>query len=120
MELRIKTTSFDLTPAISAYAEDRLASIEHMLGESSSSSRCEVELGRAAGHSKHGDVWFAEINLHTPDGRRFFAREEAESMNASIDAVKDEIQMQIRKAKKLERGALKKGGALIKRLLRRG
>lgn len=119
MDVRIKATNFDLTAAINDYTEDRLMTIRHMMGESNGAARCEVELGRAAGHSKSGYVWFAEINLYASDGGRFFAREEAESINAAIDAVKDEILSQMRKEKKVGRGAIKKSGALLKKLLRR-
>ena len=118
MDVRIRATDFSLTPAIEGYAEDRLLAIRHLLGSLDAPSRCEVELGRSSGHSKHGNVWFAEISIDASDGSRYFAREEGESINSAIDAVKDEILSQIRNRKKVYRGMLKKGGAYIKRLMR--
>lgn len=119
MDVRIRATDFQLTSAIEEYTEDRLMAIRHVLGHGDVPSRCEVELGRSVGRPRHGNVWFAEINLHTGDGQQFFARAEGESVNAAVDAVKDEITMQLRKSKKMTRGMLKRGGAYIKRMLRR-
>lgn len=118
MDVRIRSTGFELTTAISDYAEDKLMSIRHLLGASDTPARCEVELGRLVGNQRHGDVWFAEINLHDAKGMRYFAREEGESVNAAIDVVKDEILSQLRKHKQVDRGVLKKSGAMLKRLLR--
>lgn len=119
MDVRIRATDFQLTPAIEEYTEDRLMAIRHLLGGNGAPARCEVELGRSAGRPRHGNVWFAEINLHTFAGEQFFARAEGESVNAAIDAVKDEITMQLRKSKKMTHGMIKRGGAYIKRMLRR-
>lgn len=119
MDVRIRAADFELTQAIESYAEERLMAIRHILAGGEGPSRCEVELGRSAGRPRHGNIWFAEINLHVPDGTHYFAREEGESVNAAIDAVKDEILAQVRKSKKVSRGVLKKGGAYIKRMLRR-
>jgi len=119
MDVRIRAVDFELSPEINDYAEDRLLSIRHVLGATSQPSRCEVELGRSAGHPKQGDVWFAEINLYPGDGGHFFARSSGESVNAAVDVVKDEILNQIRKHKQVEKGSLKKSGAFLKRLLRR-
>ena len=118
MDVRIRAIDFELTPTISEYAEERLLTISYLLGASEGPARCEVELGRSAGHSKQGNVWFAEINLFPTGGGHFFAREEAESVNAAIDAVKDEILAQVRKSKKTARGVVKKSGAFLKGLLR--
>lgn len=95
-------------------------SIRHLIGADSGAVRCEIELGRSSGHSKHGNVWFAEINLNANDGSRFFARSEGESINAAIDAVKDDVLAQMRNHKKVSRGMLRKGGAYLKRLIQRG
>src|SRR3989338_9407075 len=119
MDVRIRATDFQLTPAVEDYAEERLMAIRHLLGGEATPARCEVELGRSVGRPRHGNVWFAEINLHTASGEQFFARAEGESVNAAIDAVKDEIAAQLRKRKKAARGMLKKGVAYIKRLMQR-
>jgi len=120
MDVRIRATNFELSSAINDYTEDKLMSVRHLLGANDTPARCEVEIGRMVGNQRRGAVWFAEINLHDAKGQHFFAREEGESVNAAIDVVKDEILAQLRKHKNVDRGVLKKSGAMLKRLLRRG
>jgi len=120
MDVRIRATGFQLTTPTSDYAEEKLMSVRHFLGSNDTPARCEVELGRLVGNQRRGDVWFAEINLYGAKGEHFFAREEGESVNAAVDMVKDEILSQLRKHKQVDRGVLKKSGAMLKRLLRRG
>jgi len=119
MNVRIRAIGFELTPAINDYTEDKLMSVRHVLGAAETPARCEVELGRQVGNQRRGDVWFAEINLYDAKGEHFFAREEGESVNAAIDMVKDEVLMQLRKKKQVDKGVLKKSGAMLKKLLRR-
>ncbi len=119
MDVRIRATGFEMTTAISDYAEEKLMSVRHIMGAADTPARCEVELGRLVGNQRRGDVWFAEINLHNAKGEHFFAREEGESVNAAVDMVKDEILSQLRKHKQIDKGVLKKSGAMLKKLLRR-
>lgn len=119
MDVRIKATNYEITPTVTEYVEERLMAVRHLLGSSGSPARCEVEVGRIAGHPRHGEVWFAEINLQDASDGQFFARATGETVNAAVDVVKDEILAQMRKHKQMDRGALKKSGAFLKRLLRR-
>lgn len=118
MDVRIRATNFELSPTINDYAEEKLMSVRHFLGADDTPARCEIELGRLVGNQRRGDVWFAEINLHDAKGQHFFAREEGESVNAAIDVVKDEILAQLRTHKQVEKGMLRRSGALLKRFLR--
>ena len=119
MNIRIKTTSYKLTAEAASYLDERLHAIEKFIGEHSDAARCEVEVGRASGHSEHGDVWRAEINLlHL--GQNLRAESEAQSINAAIDEVKDEIVRQLRRGKRLHIRLARRGGALLKRFVRFG
>ena len=79
MDVRIKTTDYELTAAARKYLQSRLASLEKLLGSDAAITRCEVVLGRAAGRPKHGDhLYFAEFVIyfqihfrHEADGRLF-------------------------------------------------
>ena len=119
MNTRIKTTNFKLTPEVADYLNQRLKAIEKFIGEKSNFARCEVEVGRAAGHSEHGNVWRAEINIiHA--GERLRAESEASNVNAAIDEVKDEIIRQLKKGKRFHIRLARRGGAMLKRLMRFG
>ena len=119
MDIRIKTTDYQLVPETSTYLDERTASIEKALGNDADATRLEVEVGRMTAH-KHGDVWFAEINLMQPGVKLVNARAEAESINAAIDQVKEEISNQLRKGRSAHRRIIRKTGAAVKNLLKFG
>ena len=121
MDVRIKATDYELTPEVSAYLDERIAAIEKLLASDAALARCEVEMGRAAGGQRHGDyLYFAEINLTYPGGETVHATNNAENVNTAIDDVKAEIIRQLRKQKTSHMQILRKGGAMLKSMMRFG
>jgi ribosomal subunit interface protein len=121
MDIRIKATDYTVTPEVARYMDSRLASLEKLLGDEARHSRIEVELGRDAGRPRHGaNIWFAEINVIVPGSGRIYARNNSETVNGAIDDVKEEVERQLRRDRKLHIRMLRKGGALAKRILRFG
>lgn len=118
MDIRIKGTNYDVTPDVERYLNERLSTLAKLLGEHADISRCEVELVRDAGRPRHGtNVWAAEVHLVYPGGS-VYAKNNSESINGAIDDVKEEIERQLRREKNLHIRFLRKGGALLKRLMR--
>lgn len=110
-----------MTPEVSAYLDERIATIEKHLGGDADHTRCEVELGRAAGGQKHGaNMWFAEINLNLTGGPSIHATNHASNVNTAIDDVKEEVLSQLRTEKATSRRAERKGGAEAKRMMQEG
>ena len=121
METRIKGTNYTLTRETSEYLENRLRHIEMLLGDDAPLARCEVELGRDAGRPRHGDnVWFAEVQVIYPGGHHLRATNHSQSINGAIDDVKEEVERQLRRERKLHIRVYRRGGALAKRLMRLG
>lgn len=121
MDIRIKATDYELTTETRGYLDERLASLEKFLGDDISLVRCEVELGRDAGRPRHGaNIWFAEIRVISPGSTPVYARNNASSVNAAIDDVKEEIERQLRKGKKLHIRMMRKTGSAIKNWMRFG
>jgi ribosomal subunit interface protein len=119
MDIRIKTSDYEMVPAVAAYLDEKIAAIEKHLGAESETARCEVEIGKAAGGQRHGEnIWFAEINLSIPGGLIVRATNHADNVNTAIDDAKDELVRQVRTEKQVHRRVLRKSGAAIKRLLR--
>jgi len=119
MDIRIKTTDYEITADVSDYLNDKIASIEKILAHDAETARLEVEVGRAIGSSQQGDVWRAEfIVMH--DGDRHIATASGESVNAAIDIAKDEILQQLRKSKGRNSTLTRRMGARLKRLTRFG
>lgn len=118
MEIRIKTTDYEMNREISDYLDDKLAAIEKMLGDDAPLARCEVELGRDAGRPRHGaNIYFAEYNVLYPGGS-VRASNRSESVSGAIDDAKEEVMRQLRRERKLHIRVWRRGGALAKRLMR--
>ena len=116
MELRIKASDYEMTSDVSNYLNDKMATIEKVVEKP---ARCEVNIGRAVGHSQQGNVWKAEI-IVDQGGDRLVAEAMAESVNAAIDAAKDEILQQLRKSKGKHVAMARRVGARIKAWTRFG
>src|SRR3989344_4190170 len=121
MDIRIKAKDYELTQETSRYLEHRAASLEKLMGEDADVARLEIELGRDAGRPRHGaNIWFAEMIVIMPGRKRVYSRNNSERVNGAIDDVKEEIERQLRSEKKLHMRMYRKGGALLKRLMRFG
>jgi ribosomal subunit interface protein len=121
MDTRIMATDYQITQEAKDYLNERLQVLEKFLGDKPELARCEVELGRAAGRPKHGrNLWFAEISIVRPGRERIYARNNAETVNAAIDDVKEEVERQLLRDRKLHRRIFRKGGAILKRIMRFG
>jgi ribosome-associated translation inhibitor RaiA len=117
MDVRQKTTDYDLEPAVSAYLDEKLAAIEKTVTDDA--ARCEVDIGRAAGHPQQGRIWKAEIIL-THFGERLTALAQEESPKAAIDIAKDEIVTLLRKTRDRHVTLTRRVGARLKKFARRG
>lgn len=121
MDIRIKATNYELTPETENYLGERLKSLEKFIGADLDVVRCEVELGRDAGRPRHGaNIWFAEISIIVPGRDRVYARNNSESVNGAIDDVKEEVERKLLRERKLHRRIFRKGGAVLKRIMRFG
>ena len=121
MDIRIKVTDYELTRETREYLDDRIASLEKFLGGDTALVRCEIELGRDAGRPRHGaNMWFAEIRILSPGSTPVYAHNNASTVNAAIDDVKEEIERQLRSEKKLHIRLMRKTGSAIKNWMRFG
>lgn len=121
MNVRIKTKDFELTSATKRYLDIRIAALEKLLGSDASISRCEVEIGRAAGKQRHGDhLYFAEFLVRAPRRKPVRAVNNEATINAAIDNAKEEAMRQLRKQKTVAKTKTKKDGARVKRSLKSG
>lgn len=121
MDVRIKATDYQLTPEMAEYLDQRIASLAKFLAGAEDVARIEVELGRDAGRPRHGaNIWFAEMKVIVPGSGHIYARNNSESVNGAIDDVKEEVERQLRRERKLHIRMLRKSGAFAKSLLRLG
>jgi putative sigma-54 modulation protein len=117
MNIKIRSVSFEVTPAIDDYITKKISSLEKFLG-TKDNVLCEVEIGRTTMHHKSGDIFKAEINIVEPGGKQVYAKAEEEDLYAAIDIVRDEAEREIVSRKDKRTALFKRGAAKIKNLLK--
>src|SRR5689334_13398540 len=99
MKHNIKTLDMQLTPAISAYLEKRIAHLDKFIdGSIAESLMCYVELGKSTRHHKKGDFFKTELTVNT-GGKSFRAEAEESDLYASIDVATDEMAEELKSFK---------------------
>ncbi|MBI5728420.1 MAG: ribosome-associated translation inhibitor RaiA [Candidatus Magasanikbacteria bacterium] len=95
MQITIKATGINLTPAINDYVTAKIGGLEKYLKKLDRGAvEAAVEVGRNTRHHNKGSIFRAEINLKLP-GRMLRAEESSDDLYAAIDLVHDEIKRQI-------------------------
>ena len=116
--LNVKTSGWDMTDEISAYLDEKVAGIEKMLADPDDGTlKCDVELAQT--REQHASVARADMRLSI-NGESYRAEATGETMQAAIDALKDDMQRQLRKVKSKNSSLLKRGGAQLKRWMKFG
>ena len=118
MIINIKATNTELTPAISTYVEEKVLGLnKFIVAKDPESVLANVEIGLSTKHHQSGKVFRAEINLHI-GGKYLRAVSEQEDLYTAIDDMRDQVAREINSLKNKERDLFRRGGAIIKDLLR--
>lgn len=116
MRTNVTGKGIELTPAISEYLAKRMQKVEELLA-GDESALAMVELGKTTNHHKNGDIFRAEINLHTKS-KDFFLFAEREDLYVAIDIMKDEICEQLQNWKDKKVSMSKRGQLAVKNALK--
>jgi putative sigma-54 modulation protein len=115
MNISIKSTNIELTPALRDYTEKRMRSITKFTkGEPTVS----VEIGKTTAHHKQGDVFIAEVIVVTPLGKQFMASSEKSDLYEAIDDVRNEIARELSSDKDKRVTLFRRGAKKVKWMLR--
>lgn len=117
MNIIIKTSNIDLTPAIEEYINKRIASAEKFVHNGDTEAKAEVEIGKTTNHHKHGDYFKTEINF-VNDGKYFRASAETADLYSAIDLAKDQLISELGLAKDKKLTLLRRGSQKIKNILK--
>lgn len=98
MDIKIKATKLELTPAIKAYAEDKISHLEKYLGNKVRVINCDLEIEKTTGRQDKGEIFRAEVNLEVPHEILRVEKTEKDLYKA-IDKVKDHLELIISKYK---------------------
>ena len=99
MKIIIKGTNIKLSPSINQYIEEKIGGLRKFLKKDNPElTEAQVEVGKITRGQRQGDIFRAEVNLAV--GGQFFRVEEtAESLQAAVDLVKEELAREIRRKK---------------------
>ena len=125
MKIDIKSTHLDLTGAIREYIEEKIGSLDkftHVFARNDTvggfgheAVEAFVEIARTTKHHKQGPVFRAEVNLKI-GGKVLGAAKEDWDVRIAIDAVREELKMELQKAKGIHESKFKRGARIFKRL----
>jgi ribosomal subunit interface protein len=115
MNISIKSTNLELTPALRDYTEKRLRTITKYTGGDAAIT---VEIGKTTAHHKQGDVFFAEVHVVTPLGKQHHATSEKSDLYEAIDDVRSEIVSELATAKGKRETLFRRGAKKVKWMLR--
>ena len=117
MNIKTRSLSFELTPAIEDYVSKKVSSLERFL-DKSSNSLCEVELGKTTMHHKSGDIFKVELNITGPNKKQYFVVAEEADLYASIDVARDNMEEVIVSKNKKHSDLFRKGAGKVKSILK--
>lgn len=119
MQINIKATNIELTPAIRDYINKKVGELEKFLdGYNDPSVQCWVEVGMTTRHHHKGDIFRAEIQLHLPSYEKGSRAEFINSsLYAAIDGAHDEMKLELAKIKDRRKSLIRKGARLFKKFI---
>lgn len=117
MTINLKGTNIKITAEISGYLDKRLEGVRKFLPKEGDSFMADVELGKTTNHHQTGDIFRAEITVHT-GGRSFRAVSEQNNLYGAIDNMRDEITRELGSYKEKRISLIRRGGQKIKNILR--
>lgn len=117
MKINIKTTGIGLTDAITEYVEKKYLPLEKYLHGDTRDTTMEVEVGKTTNHHQSGDIFRAEIMVHTK-GKDVRVVSEKSDLYAAIDDAKDEAERVLSTYKEKKATLWKRGAMRIKNMMR--
>ncbi len=101
MTISITERGMELTPAIRAYAEEKMLTLQKYVN---AIRHMDIEVGKASGHHHKGDIFLCKVDVQL-GGDVIQMEREAEDLYKAIDKVRDHLRAELAewKQKKMER-----------------
>ena len=116
MQIIIKGTKIKLTKTLKDFVEEKVRDLEKFFEfkiKQNFEVKAFVEIGKTSKRHRKGDIFFAECQIFLP-GKGVRAAAEREDLKLAICEVKDELQVQLKKYKKIRMEKLIKEKRKIK------
>lgn len=117
MKKTIKATNIELTDAVSSYVDKIISTIEKHIDPQDTSALVDIEVGKTSRHHKSGDIFMAEVNLHTRFGD-FRSVAKTADLYSAIDEVKDELADTLSSKKRRRIDVVRRSARVLKDMVR--
>lgn len=120
MQISLKSTNMDLTPAIHDYVVTRVTNLGRLISkieEKGVEANIKFEVAKNTNHHKSGSVFHADclINLK---GEEFYSSADEEDLYQAIDIVKENLFREINKNKDRRQTLFHRGARSIKKMMK--
>lgn len=92
MNISIHANNTELTAALREYTEKKMEGLVKYFDRITSAA---VDIGLISNHHQKGKIFYAEVNIHLPQGKMIRVRKEAEDLYKAIDKVKDHLKVEL-------------------------
>ena len=116
--IKINAIGIESTKEIEDYLMKKLESLEKFIDFDDEEVTTDIRISKETRSSRSGNLYKSEISIMTV-GKKYGAKGEAEELYAAIDDMKDVISKKISSYKGKKQSLFKKGGAKIKKMLKR-
>jgi len=116
MQIIIKGTKIELTKTLKDFVEEKVKDLEKFFEfkiKQDFEVKAFVEIGKTSKRHRKGDIFFAECQIFLP-GNGVRAVAEREDLKLAICEVKDELQVQLKKYKEIQKEKIIKEKRKIK------
>ena len=118
MNINLKATSFELTPAIREYAEKKVNGWRSLSIGWTKASKLGWKSDARQLITSRAIVYRAEIQIHIPHyGKGVRAEATCQTLNEAIDGAHDKIKLELEKVKDRKISLVRKGARAIKKLI---
>ncbi|MDB5195338.1 MAG: hypothetical protein JWO84_522 [Parcubacteria group bacterium] len=117
MQIQFKGTNYELTSDMTDLATRKVEGLQKYVGKTGSEPLAYVDLGKHTEAHHTGAIWYADCNLDV-EGKRYYAKAEAETLRSAIDKMVAELAKELHSAKKKHETMIRKGGGRVKAFFR--
>jgi len=127
MQINIKATDLELTPALKEFIDEKVGDLERLVKNSGSDTvgqgkenpvEAFVEVARTTNHHKKGDVFSAEIQVTLPGAEGIVVKAEEWDVHRAINKARDDMKDRLKSHKDKKRSKFFDSAAAWKRISR--
>ncbi len=120
MKINFQAKNIEITDAIHDYVEKRVTNLGKLLSdieERDGEISVLFSLSKTTHHHKGGEVFHADCSINIK-GKKFYASVNKQDLYEAIDAVKEDLFMEITKNKDKKQTLFKRGASSVKKMMK--